>query len=109
MIYCIDFGTSNSLLGAVIDGVAHPPVPLDPTAKDPSILRSVLFFPDSERCYFGAEAIQEFVRHDMEGRFLRSVKKFLTFASFGGTLIGGRPVPLEEIVGTFLSEMKRRA
>lgn len=109
MTYAIDFGTSNSLLGAVIEGIAHPPVPLDPAARDPSILRSVLFFPDREQCFFGASAVHEFVRHDMEGRFLRSVKKFLPARSFGATIVAGRPMALEEIIGTFLKEMKRRA
>jgi hypothetical chaperone protein len=108
-LYCIDFGTSNSLCGAVIDGTARDPVPLDPQARDSTILRSVLFYPGDGRCFFGATAIQEFVRHDMEGRFFRSVKKFLPSAGFGGTQIGGRTVPLEEIVGTFLREMKARA
>ncbi len=109
MIYAIDFGTSNSLLGAVIDGKLLPPAPLDPRSKDPTILRSVLFFPDGEPCFFGFEAVAEFVRHDMEGRFLRSIKKFLPSRAFSGTLIGGQNVPLEQIIGTFLGEMKKRA
>ncbi len=109
MTYAIDFGTSNSLLGAVVHGAAQPPAPLDPSAKDSSILRSVLFFPDREQCFFGAAAVQEFVRHDMEGRFFRSVKKFLPMRSFGATIVGGRSMTIEEIIGTFLREMKRRA
>lgn len=107
--YCVDFGTSNSLLTAVIDGEVRPAAPLDPFARDPTILRSVLFFPDRNRCFYGMEAVREFVKHDMEGRFLRSVKKFLPSSAFGGTLIGGRTMPLEEIVGRFLAEMKKRA
>jgi len=109
MIYAIDFGTSNSLLGAVIGGKLMPPAPLDPTAKDPSILRSVLFFPDGEAPTFGAQAVSEFVKHDMEGRFLRSIKKFLPSRAFSGTQIGRQNVPLEQIIGTFLGEMKKRA
>lgn len=108
-MYAIDFGTSNSLLAAVIDGEVLAPAPLDPTAKDPSILRSVLFYPEGESCFFGAEAVREFVRHDLEGRFFRSVKKFLPSPAFTGTQIGNKTVPLEAIVGTFLAEMKRRA
>lgn len=109
MIYAIDFGTSNSLLGAVVGGAVRPPAPLDPAARDPSILRSVLFFPDGEKCFFGAEAVREFVRHDMEGRFIRSIKKFLPSSAFSGTQIGRQNVPIESIIGTFLGEMKRRA
>jgi hypothetical chaperone protein len=108
-VYCVDFGTSNSLLTAVIDGEVMEAAPLDPFARDHTILRSVLFFPDNSKCFYGAEAVQEFVKHDMEGRFLRSVKKFLPSPGFAGTMIGSRNVPLEEIVGRFLAEMKKRA
>lgn len=108
-MYAVDYGTSNSLLAAVDNGRVLPPAPLDPTAKDPSILRSVLFYPDGERVFFGAEAVREFVRHDLEGRFFRSVKKFLPSPGFTGTQIGREVVPLESIVGTFLGEMKKRA
>ncbi|RZA02314.1 MAG: Hsp70 family protein, partial [Proteobacteria bacterium] len=99
---------SNSLLGAAIDGQAHSPIPLDPFAKDPTILRSVLFFPDRHRAFYGAQAIQEFVKHDMEGRFVRSIKKFLPIRSFTGTQVGGRNLSLEEIIATFLGELRRR-
>ena len=111
MIYAIDFGTSNSLLGAAREGQAVPPIPLDPFAKDPSILRSVLFFPGGKekRPFVGAEAIQEFVKHDMEGRFVRSIKKFLPIRSFTGTQVGSRNMSLEEIIATFLAELRRRA
>ncbi len=109
MIYAIDFGTTNSLLGAVIDGKSHPPIPLDPHARDSTILRSVLFFEDRTKCFFGAEAVKEFVRHDMEGRFIRSIKKFLPMQSFHGTQIGNRTVSIEDIIATFLREMRLRA
>jgi hypothetical chaperone protein len=109
MIYAIDFGTTNSLLGAVIDGKEYAPIPLDPKGKDPTILRSVLFFPDRHNCFYGAEAVNEFVKHDMEGRFVRSIKKFLPVRSFASTMIGSRNVSLEEIIATFLGELRRRA
>jgi hypothetical chaperone protein len=109
MIYAIDFGTTNSLLGAVIDGKMHAPIPLDPHAKDQTILRSVLYFPDRNKCFYGAEAIREYAKRDMEGRFIRSVKKFLPNRSFLGTQVGNRMVTIEEIVATFLRELRTRA
>ncbi len=113
MIYAIDFGTSNSLLGAAADkGVLHGPIPLDPDAKDPTILRSIMFFPDGAQAFFGAKAIEEYVRHGQDergGRLIRSVKKFLPQQSFSGTTIGGKTALLEEIIGIFLGEMRRRA
>ena len=112
MIYAIDFGTSNSLLGAAADkGVLHGP-PLDPDAKDPTILRSIMFFPDGAQAFFGAKAIEEYVRHGQDergGRLIRSVKKFLPKQRFSGTTIGGKTALLEESIGIFLDEMRSRA
>lgn len=113
MIYAIDFGTSNSLLGAAESKAAlHGPIPLDLDAKDPTILRSVMFFPDGAQAFFGVRAIEEYVRHGQDergGRLIRSVKKFLPQQSFSGTTLGGKTVALEEIIGRFLGEMRRRA
>ncbi|MBS1982774.1 MAG: Hsp70 family protein [Bdellovibrionales bacterium] len=109
MIYAIDFGTSNSLLGAAESSRLHSPIPLDPHARDASIFRSVMFFPDGRSCFYGAEAVQEFVKHGMEGRLIRSIKKFLPVRSFVGTYIDERPMNLEDIIAVFLGEMRRRA
>lgn len=109
MIYAIDFGTSNSLLAAATKEELFPPLALDPDGKDPTILRSVLYFPDESKCFFGEAAIREYVNHDMEGRLLRSVKKFLPMRSFVGTFVRDRAFYLEDIIATFLGEMRRRA
>jgi hypothetical chaperone protein len=109
LVYAIDFGTSNSLLAAASRETLLPPLPLDPSAKDPTILRSVLFFPDRKQCFFGEEAVREYVSHDMQGRLLRSVKKFLPNRSFLGTFVENRAFYLEDIIATFLGEMRRRA
>jgi hypothetical chaperone protein len=115
LVYGIDFGTSNSLLAAGEPGKVHAPVPLDddPEAAkrggDPTILRSVLFFPTMKQCYFGARAIREFAHHDMEGRLIRSIKKFLPVRSFIGTFVEDRPLNLEDIIAIFLGELRRRA
>lgn len=109
MIYAIDFGTSNSLLAAATKSELLPPLEIDPNGKDPTILRSVLYFPDQKHVYFGEEAIREYVDHDMEGRLLRSIKKFLPVRSFLGTFVGNRAFYLEDIIASFLGEMRRRA
>ena len=41
-VYAIAVGTSNSLLAAAARDGCTDPVPLDPGAPDPSVLRSVL-------------------------------------------------------------------
>jgi hypothetical chaperone protein len=108
-VYAIDFGTTNSLLAAANETSVHPPVAIDPSGKDPSILRSVLYFPDAQRCYYGAEAISEYVARGMQGRLIRSVKKHLPSRSFIGTFIEERPMNLEDLIGAFLGEMRARA
>ncbi len=109
LVYAIDFGTSNSLLAAANSQDIFSPIPLDPQARDPSILRSVLYFPHRNECFFGSQAIREFTHQDMEGRLIRSIKKFLPIRSFIGTWIGNRPMNLEDIIGIFLKEMRKRA
>jgi hypothetical chaperone protein len=109
LVYAIDFGTSNSLLAAADDRTIHAPIPLEPEAPDPAILRSILFFPSRKQVYYGARAIREFVANDLEGRLVRSVKKFLPIRSFIGTFIEERPMNLEDLIGIFLKEMRTRA
>jgi hypothetical chaperone protein len=108
LAYAIDFGTSNSLLAAADENRVYPPVPLDPFAADPTVLRTLLYFPTPKQCFYGAQAIQEFVQNDLHGRLIRSVKKFLPMRSFKGTLIDQRHVNLEDLIATFLKEMRRR-
>ena len=109
LTYAIDFGTSNSLLAAADGDRVHDPIPLDPDAKAPEILRSIMFFPTMKQVYYGARAIREFAAHDMEGRLIRSIKKFLPMRSFVGTFVEDRPLNLEDIIAVFLGELRRRA
>ena len=86
-IYAIDFGTTNSLLAAASRDGVHPPIALDPGARDPTILRSVLYFPDQARCFYGAQALAEYAAQAPQGRLIRSIKKHLPSRSFVGTHI----------------------
>src|SRR4051812_4047600 len=105
LVYAIDFGTTHSLLAAADEQQIYAPIPLDPFAQDPTILRSILYFPSMKKCYYGAQAIQEFINHDLHGRLIRSFKKFLPIRSFVGTWIENRPMNLEDLIGTFLKEL----
>lgn len=106
--YAIDFGTSNSLLTAANAEETVPPIPLDEGAEDPTVLRTLLFFGASEfSC--GSGAIGHFVDGGMQGRLIRSIKKFLPYRSFSGTQIGHRVVAIEDLVGRFLGVMRERA
>jgi hypothetical chaperone protein len=108
-IYAIDFGTSNSLLAAATRDGPLEPVPLDAAAADPTILRSILCFPDAGGVFVGTEALRRFIEDGAEGRLLRSIKHHLGSRSFRGTIIRGRLVSAEELVGTLLRQMRLRA
>jgi hypothetical chaperone protein len=108
-LYAIDFGTSNSLLGAASRDRVFDPVPLDPLAPDPTILRSILCFPDAGGLYVGTEALKQFVDHGGEARLLRSIKRHLGSRSFRGTLLRGRMVSAAELVAGVLRQMRQRA
>lgn len=109
LVYAIDFGTTNSLLAAADQNQVFSPIHLDPVASDPTVLRSVLYFPNMNNCFYGAQAIREFVQDDMHGRLIRSIKKFLPVRSFIGTWVENRPMNLEDIIGVFLKELRQRA
>jgi hypothetical chaperone protein len=108
-VYALDFGTSNSLLAAANEERTFPPVPLDPGAADPTILRSVLYFPNANRCYYGDDALRRYVESGLEGRLLRSIKRHLPSRSFLGTHIEERPMLVEDLVAAMLREMRVRA
>jgi hypothetical chaperone protein len=108
-VYAVDFGTSNSLLTAATKGGVGSPIPLDVTAADPSILRSLLYFADRDHVFYGQEAISNFIENEMSGRLFRSFKSHLRSKNYLGTMIENRPMPLEQMVGLFLLQMKNRA
>ncbi len=105
--YAIDFGTSNSLLSFISDEGVITPVPLDP--NNGLVLRSLLYTPEKNQWYFGSEAIHEYVNHEGEGRFFRSIKKFLPEPSYSGTSVHNRNLNISELIATFLAEMRKRA
>src|SRR5262245_10285585 len=109
-IFAIDFGTSNSLLAAANAHDVLPPVPLDPTASDPTVLRTALYFTRmNEPAYFGVNAIREFVANGFRGRLIRSIKRHLPSPSFTKTRVGDQLVTLEELIGSFLRTMRKTA
>jgi len=108
-IYAIDFGTTNSLLAAADSARVHPPITLEDTAADPTILRSVLYFPSADRVFYGTQAIAEYTAAGGQGRLIRSIKKHLPSRSFIGTHIEERPMNLEDLIGAFLGELRARA
>lgn len=105
--YAVDFGTSNSLLSYVADDGVITPINLE--SDHSLVLRSLLYTPEPNTWYFGKEAIKEYVSNDGEGRFFRSVKKFLPESNYNGTTVFNKTMNISEIVAVFLGEMRKRA
>ena len=108
-ILAIDFGTSNSLVGAFHQGEALSALAIDPHAVDPTLMRTLLYFPHADLCYYGSEAIEKYIEEDMEGRLFRSFKSHLPNQNYLGTMLSNRILTLENLVGIFLLELKKRA
>lgn len=108
-ILAIDFGTSNSLVGAFHQGKRREALPLDPHAGDPTLMRTLLYFPHRDLCYYGSEAIEQYIENDNEGRLFRSFKSHLPNQSYLGTVLDNRILSLETLIGVFLLELKKRA
>lgn len=109
LVYAIDFGTSNSLLGAADASGVRALVPLDSGAEDPTVLRSLVYFHPDSGVYFGTDAIKQYIENSMNGRFLKSMKRFLPVKSFETTLINGKQRKLDDLIACFLREMRTRA
>src|ERR1700742_4170757 len=103
----LDFGTSNSAIGIVRDGV---PV-LAPVEGRETMVPSAVFF-DYEtrgRVLFGAEAIATYIAQH-EGRLMRALKSILASPLIDEkTALGHRMVPLTEVVEIFVRHLKQKA
>ena len=108
MIACgLDFGTSNSAIGVVRDKTAA----LAPIEGDSSLVPSAVFFDYEEkgRVLFGNEAVAAYVGQT-EGRLMRALKSILGSPLIDvETILGGRKVPLREVVEIFVRHLKRKA
>lgn len=101
----IDFGTSNTAVSLWEDGQVRP-VTVDLGASIPWTIPTLLFFPPSGAPSYGAAAIQDYVGHDMAGRLIQAIKRYLPSETFAGTTVGGRTRSLEELVSGFLLRCK---
>ncbi len=102
----LDFGTSNSAIGVIRDGV---PV-LAPIDGGNTMMPSAIFFDfEEERPCFGRTAIDAYVSGN-DGRLMRSLKSILGSRLVKeDTLLRTRRVPFTTILGLVIGEMKRRA
>jgi hypothetical chaperone protein len=108
MIACgLDFGTSNSAIGVARDNTTA----LAPIEADNTLMPSAVFF-DYEtrgRVLFGNEAIAAYIGQT-EGRLMRALKTILGSPLIDEeTTLGGRKVPLTEVVEVFVRHLKHKA
>lgn len=108
-ILAIDFGTSHSLVGAFHKGKRIDHLAIDPLSPDPTLMRTLLYFPHADECFYGAEALTKYIELEMEGRLFRSFKSHLPNRSYLGTVMDNRILTLEYMIGIFLLELKKRA
>ena len=102
----IDFGTTNSS-AAISDGNVVRMVDVE-NGKD--TIPTALFFPDkSNQVYYGRNAQNEYTSGDKPGRFMRSMKRVLgTSLMRTGTVINGKAMRFDAIVGYFVKYLKQQ-
>jgi hypothetical chaperone protein len=102
----LDFGTSNSALGIVRDGV---PV-LAPVEGSETLIPSAIFF-DFENfghVLFGQEAIDAYIGQQ-DGRLMRALKSILGSSLMDEkTAVGRKRIALTEVVELFIRHLKTR-
>ena len=103
----LDFGTSNSAIGILRDGVPA----LAPVENDATLIPSAVFF-DYEtrgRVLFGAEAVRTYIGQT-EGRLMRALKSILGSPLIDETTaLGRKKVALTEVVEMFIRHLKAKA
>ncbi|MBT4594504.1 Hsp70 family protein, partial [bacterium] len=110
-IFGLDFGTSNSAISANINGEVQL-INVDKNNPIQMSLKSVLYFYEEgtkRESYVGHEAVQKYIENEAEGRYMQSIKSFLTDQNFQHTEIFCKYYTLEKLISLILRTMKERA
>ncbi len=75
MIIGMDFGTTNSGM-AVYDGHTVNILPLDPTNRNPRVLRTAMYITKEQGVFIGREAIDRYYEHNL-GRVVKTRKVWI--------------------------------
>jgi hypothetical chaperone protein len=109
MIACgLDFGTSNSAIGVARDRMTARLAPIE---AGNTLMPSAVFFDDEVKgqVLFGNAAISAYVGQT-EGRLMRALKSILGSPLIDEeTSLGGRKVPLADVVEIFVRHLKGKA
>ena len=103
----IDFGTSNS---AASWRVGHGPAqPLKLEGEAHALPTALFFNAEEHRTHFGRDAVAQYLA-GTEGRLMRSLKSLLgSPLLLEKTEVNGQGISFQEIIATFLAEIKARA
>jgi len=102
----VDFGTSNSAAGYVVDGAVR----LVEMAPGRTTLPTTFFFDFETRRTLMGDPANEALLDGSEGRFMRALKRVLgTELMHEERRILNRPMTFVDIIGSFLAEIKARA
>ena len=106
-LYGIDFGTTNSAL-AIYDEESKK---IHSTIIIPSLIYFYHQFNTTTASNYvvGEEAITAYLKDDMKGRFIKSVKQILSRSSFSETRIHNKKYNASDLVAIILKELKDRA
>lgn len=106
-LYGIDFGTTNSVLSiydedqkVIIQTISVPSILYFSADYDPSL--PVQYF-------VGNDAIDAYLKEDMRGRFMKSIKRVLPRSSFIETRIHSRTYTAADLVSLILLDLKKKA
>lgn len=103
----IDFGTSNSAAACRLGDGPVQPLVLEGTAT--ALPTAIFFNAEDHRTHFGRDAVAQYLA-GTEGRLMRSLKSLLgSPLLLEKTEVNGQPISFQEIITTFLLEIKRRA
>lgn len=110
-VYGLDFGTSNSSVAILSQNNQSKIIKIGMNNIEDTV-PSVLFFPTEKPgvFYIGDEAVFEYIKSEMKGRFLQSIKSILPSKSFIGTnILGFGALSAEDLVSLILKRIKERA
>jgi hypothetical chaperone protein len=108
----IDFGTTNSAVAVADDTGAVRLLPLPaPGGGVASTWRTILYFEAGERAgevlvSAGTPAMERYAQSGGQGRLVQSIKSHLASALFSGTQAMGRSYRIEELIATFLRQLR---
>lgn len=106
-VLAIDFGTTHTLAAECLPNSL--PLVLEPRQQNARIMKTVLFATGAKDWFVGSQALQMYDECFGEGRYFRSIKKYLPDPAFTHTVVFGKVFKIQDIIAKFLATIKDRA